>query len=285
VAQLVSLEQLVDDRELADAVERAASGVARLRSAGTAAERLRAVGQPDARQALEAVRVLARRLPRVEAPFSETPAGAELRAWFRPGRWLALDRAPVALLRLPATEEEYLRGRPKQALRTNLTAARRAGLRCAQASSAAEVWDALHHIAARRGQPPGRMVPRRPSGLRRDFGIAWDATGEPVALVETIVDGAWAGLAVLVSASDHPQASLARYLLHAHTVRGLVDQDVQVLVVGGSMLLTQPGVRYFQRRTGFVPVWLRPSPAPRAAPVDAPFSLTVDDLLAAVPAT
>lgn len=284
MAPMVSLEQLTDDRELADAVERAASRVACLRSAGTTPDRLRAVASPDTVEALRAVRELARRLPRVEAPFSETPAGAELRAWFRPGRWLPLDRAPVALLRLPATEDEYLRGRPRQALRTNLTAARRAGLRCAQASSAAEVWDCLHHIAARRGQPPGRMVPRRPLGLRRDFGIAWDATGEPVALVETIVDGAWAGLAVLVSASDHPQASLARYLLHAHTVRGLIDQRVEVLVVGGSMLLTQPGVRYFQRRTGFVPVWLLPSPARRAAPVESPFSLTVEDLLAAVPA-
>jgi len=284
MTQAVPLGELSHGREWADALERAAAWVAELRSAESTAARLRAL---TSRKALGDLRTLARRLPRVEAAFSDSPAGAELRNWFGPGRVLPLDRAPVALLRLPATAAEYLRGRPKQALRTNLTRAREAGLRCAPAASAEQVWDCVHRIAARRGQTAEHVVLRRPRpGLVRDFAIAWDAAGEPVALVETIVDREWAGLAVLVSAHGHPDALLARYLLLAHAVEALIERQVRVLVVGGSMLLTEPGVRYFQRRTGFVPVWLRPTragaPVARHERLAGPPTLGLEDLLSAV---
>jgi hypothetical protein len=210
-------------------------------------------------EALRAVVEVARRLPVVEAAFSDSPAGHELRAWFGPGRALPVDRAPVALLPLPATEAEYLRGRAKQALRTNVTRALEAGIRVSAPASAAELFDSIVELAARRHQPVSGMVPRRSrNGLVRHFVVAWDDAGEPVALSETIIDGPWGGLAVLVSNGDHPHASSARYLLHLHTVRQAMAQHVRQLVVGGSMLLTAPGVRYFQQRTGFVPVRLRP---------------------------
>jgi hypothetical protein len=276
----------IEGHDLQDALERTAGWVAEIRAAGTT-ERLRLIGRRDA---LAAARTLARGLPRVEAAFSDSPAGTELRDWFDPRRVLPLDRAPVALLHLPADATDYLRGRSRQALRTNLTHARAAGLTCAPASSAEQVWDCVHRIAARRGQTAEHVVLRRPRpGLVRDFAIAWDAAGEPVALVETIQDGGWAGLAVLVSAHGHPDALLARYALLAHAVGDLVERGARALVVGGSMLLTEPGVRYFQRRTGFVPVWLRPAPttAPstrRRALTGAP-TLGLEDLLPAVRGT
>lgn len=284
MARTAQVDGMTDAPQLDAALDAVAGWVAELRSAGTTTARLRVLARRDR---LAALRTLHRELPRVAAPFSDAPAGAELRNWFGPGRSLPLDRAPVALLRLPATEAEYLRGRPKQALRTNLTRAREAGLRCAPAESAEQVWECVRSIAARRGQTPEHVVLRRPrEGLVRHFAIAWDAADEPVALTETIVDGRWAGLAALVSAHGHQDALLARYLLHAHTVRTLVEQQVEALVVGGSMLLTEPGVRYFQRRTGFVPVWLQPAattvPVARRVPLrDAPV-LALEDLLAAV---
>jgi hypothetical protein len=246
--------------------------------------RLRALTDPAGPRALAAV---ARRLPVVEAPFSGSPAGHELRAWFGPGRVLPLDRAPVALLPLPAAEAEYLRGRAKQALRTNVTRAIEAGVRVSAPGSAAELFDCIVELAARRRQPVGEMVPRRSrDGLVRHFALAWDGAGEPIALTETITDGPWAGLAVLVSDGGHPEASRARYLLHLHTVRRLLAQDVRQLVVGGSMLLTAPGVRYFQQRTGFVPVRLRPTRLAgvrgRELLLREPPILTLDDLLPAV---
>jgi hypothetical protein len=264
-------------------IEVAAGWAAGLRR-GTTTARLRTLADPAGPRALAAV---ARMLPVVEAGFSASPAGHELRAWFGPGRLLPLDRAPVALLPLPATEGEYLRGRTKQALRTNVTRALEAGVRVSAPGSTSALFDCIVELAARRRQPVGEMVPRRSrDGLVRHFAVAYDGAGEPVALSETIIDGQWAGLAVLVSDGDHPQASPARYLLHLHTVRHLLAQDVRQMVVGGSMLLTAPGVRYFQQRTGFVPVWLRPTRLAgvreRGLLLREPPTLTLDDLFRAV---
>src|SRR4051812_16906541 len=187
--RIVSPHQLTADRATGTAIGVAASWAAALRR-GTTTARLRALADPAGPGALVAV---ARRLPVVEAPFSGSPAGRELRAWFGPGRALPLDRAPVALLPLPAVEAEYLRGRAKQALRTNVTRALEAGVRVSAPDSAAELFDFIVELAARRRQPVGEMVPRRPrDGLVRHFSMAWDDDGEPVALTETITDGLWA---------------------------------------------------------------------------------------------
>lgn len=269
---------------LETAVEAAARYAQAVRRAPGPGARVRALAD---REGLRAVDALRRSLPAVPAPFSDTAAGHELRAWFGPGRLLPLDRAPVALLRLPATHADYLRGRPRQALRTNLTRAGALGLACAPAASAEEVWNAVGTIAAQRGQAPEHVVLRRPRpGLVRHFTIARDAGGAPVALAETIVDGPWAGLAALVSAHGHQDALLARYLLHTEVVRALVDRGVSSLVVGGSMLLVDPGTRYFQRRLGYEPVALRPTPLPRTVArslrLSGPPSLSLADLVSAV---
>jgi hypothetical protein len=269
-----------------DDLEIAARYVAQVRSAPTAALRLRSAAASDGPRAV--ARVL-RSVPVLEAPFSRCAAGDELRNWFHPTRLLPLDRAPVAALPLPASYVEYVRGRSKQALRTNLTRATEAGLTCADAQSPEEVWRSAQVIAGRRGQPVEDVVLRRPRpGLVRQFSIAYDATGDPVGLSETITDGEWSGLAALLSCPGHADTKLVRYLLHAHTVNRLIAERVSTLVVGGSMLLTSPGTRYFQGRTGFVPVWLRPTPrataGTRRRTTQAPAPLTLADLVPAVPA-
>jgi hypothetical protein len=282
MTRAVPPQQLITDRANTAAIEIAASWVARLGRGRTM--RLRTLADPAA---LRAIVTMARTMPVVEASFSDSSAGHELRAWFGPGRALPLDRAPVALLPLPATEAEYLRGRAKQALRTNVTRALEAGIRVSAPGSAAELFDCIVELAARRRQPVGEMVPRRSrDGLVRHFAVAWDDAGEPVALTETIIDGPWAGLAVLVSNGAHAQASPARYLLHLHTVRQLIGEDVRQLVVGGSMLLSAPGVRYFQQRTGFVPVRLKTTRLAGVRERDLrlrePAVLTLEDLIPAV---
>lgn len=251
----VSPQQLTTDRATAEALEIAASWVQEIRQRRSTA-RLRSLADLSA---LRAAVTVARALPTVEAAFSDSPVGHELRSWFGAGRAPTLARAPIALLPLPATEAEYLRGRAKQALRTNVKRAVEGGVHVPALGSADELFDCIVELAARRRQPVGEMVPRRSrEGLVRHFAVAMDGAGEPLALTETIIDGPWAGLAVLVSNGDHAQASFARYLLHLHTVRQLIERHVGQLVVGGSMLLMAPGVRYFQQRTGFVPVRLRP---------------------------
>ncbi|MGZ4545963.1 MAG: hypothetical protein ACXVXT_11255 [Blastococcus sp.] len=269
-----------------DALELAARYVTNVRQAPSPGARIRAFASREGARALTDV---LRSVPVVSAPFSQAPAGEELRAWFKPTRALPVDRAPVAVLPLPATYADYLRGRPKQALRTNLTRAAGAGLTCVDGESPEEVWRSARFIADRRGQRLDDVVLRRPrAGLVRRFAVAYDAAGDPVGLTETIVDGTWAGLAVLVSSPSHTDAQLIRYVLHAHNAATLIGDGVSMLVVGGSMLLTTTGTRYFQRRTGFVPAWVRPTPSPaavyhrRKAPDTT--GLTLADLAAAIPA-
>jgi hypothetical protein len=242
-----------------EALEEAARYVTALRQPGGRARA--AASRPGA----AALVGLLRSLPVVRAPFSPGPAGRELRSWFGEGQRLPFARVPVAVLELPPSFPEYTRGRARQALRTNLRRAQEAGAACLPEPPPAELRRAIEHLAARRGQAPGHMVPeqRRP-GVRRRFSLAYDAAGDPVGLSEVVVDDGWAGMGVLVTASGHEHAPAVRYLLHAHTVERLIAGGVGMLAVSGSMLLTSAGTRYFQQRTGFAPVWLRPVRIPRA---------------------
>jgi hypothetical protein len=246
------------------AVESAARYVTGVRSAAGPRNRLRALAD---RRGIAAVVTVVRSVPVVEAPFSDGPAGVELRGWFRLGRGLVLGRAPVAVLGLPDTYAEYLRGRPRQALRTNITRATALGVRCAVVDQPEELGRVIAHVARCREQEPASMMREHVEpGLTRRVSVAYDADGSPVAISETVVDGAWAGLATLVTVPTEGDGQLLRYLLHAHTVGDLIEQGVRTVTVSGSMLLTAAGTRYFQRRTGYEPSRLRPVAGATAAP-------------------
>lgn len=240
-----------------EALEAAARYVQTVREAPSAAARARAAASRDG---VSAVRTVLRELPDLPVAFSDDPSGRELRSWFRPDRRLPFNRAPVAVLELPDSQAEYLRGRAKQALRTNLTRAAAEGLHCAPVEDAQELHRIAAVIATRRNTTPDTLV--RPGQLpARDWlwSAAFDGTGAPVALCQAVVDSGRAGLVLMVTAVGHAAAPLVRYALHAHLTERLVDRGVSTLAVGGSMLLTSTGTRYFQRRTGFTPVHLRPA--------------------------
>ena len=238
-------------------VDAAADYLAPIRDASGPAARLRAAALPGGARTLM---TLARSLPVERASFSSEPEGEALRGWFRPDRRLPVDRAPVALLALPATYPAYLQGRSRQAVRTNLTRAAGAGLKALAVDSPGELEQAAEHIAGQRGTTASALVPVHLCGdSRRQFHVAYDDQGVPIGMSQTLVDGTWAGLASLVTSHGHPHAQTARYLLHSQVVEGLIDREVSRLVVGGSILLATSGTRYFQRRTGYRPVRLHVS--------------------------
>jgi hypothetical protein len=216
---------------------------------------MRAAAVKDGARAL--VTLLAS-LPVEEATFSSSPEGDELRRWFRTDRSLPVDRAPVAVLALPPTHRDYLQGRSRQALRTNLTRAAVAGLKATVADSPGDVMAALSHIARQRATTAEDLAPRHTRGeVTLRCRVAYDDQGAPIGISQTVQDGDWAGLAMLVTSPGHPHAQTARYLLHSQVVEDLIDQEVSRLVVGGSILLATSGTRYFQRRNGYRPVRLR----------------------------
>jgi hypothetical protein len=233
-------------------LERAARYVRDVRQAPTPAARLLAAASTGG---LGSIRALVRGLPALELAFSDSVIGQEMRSWFRPDRRLPFNRVPIASLHLPATTAEYLRGRPRQALRTNLSRAAAEGITCAPITDEGELRLVAEHLAAERGVGVDVMIHTevvpRPDRL---FTAAYDAAGDPVALNQTVVDGPHAGLVLMVHVPEHPAATLMRYALHADVVDRLIGRGASTLTVGGSMLLVSEGTRYFQRRTGFTPV-------------------------------
>jgi hypothetical protein len=186
------------------------------------------------------------RLPVIELQVRQADADAWwFRDWFRPRRRLAW-----AVLDLPAAEEHYLVGRPKQALRTNLRHAR--DLRVTTSRVTYETWfEAVSAVMAARGHKPGPEQDRPGPGQQAAFYVARDARGEALAFAGAALFGQFAALFVLVSRPDRqPCASWARYQLHTFLALDLSCSGVEYLVAGHA--LREPaGTQYFQHLLGY----------------------------------
>lgn len=202
--------------------------------------------------------LLLRGLPRVRVTLSDSPAGLRLRQHFDHRTWgIRHSRIAQGVLSLPGEPGQYLRGRSRQALRTNIRKARAAGITCRQ----------LNHLDERRGaalQLRAR-VPGMWQWTNEQFSLPEDiwwagrtSRGETVAFAQVTVDREWALLRSLAS-SDRP----SRYLLHAVLVDVLVASGVRYLAVDGPMApLLEPSLQYWQRLLGFDVVHLSVSRQP-----------------------
>jgi hypothetical protein len=159
----------------------------------------------------------------------------------------------VSVLVLPDTLDESLRGTPRQAVRTNVSRARRIGLTTDAHDEAASCEHAIDSaLAAREGDPdgyPARLLARARNGREELFAVQ-DAHGTTLALAVVTVDTEWANLGWLLSTPDNERAGDARYLLTVDVNAELIGRGVRHLMVEASLLLG-PGLRYFPRRVGF----------------------------------
>ncbi len=213
-------------------------------------------------------------LPTLTVRLSDAPAGRRLREHFADRRWgVRHSRLAQGVLALPDAHPRYLRGRSRQALRTNLRRALDAGISCRS----------LEHLGDRRLatiQLRDRIRDhlRWPDELFCLPGDRWwsarNPQGEAVALAQITVDSEWALLRSFVS-NDRA----ARYLLHAEVVRDLIAADVRYLAVEAPMApLLEPSLQYWQRLLGFrvanLSVRSRPigerGPVSQSAPVSPP---------------
>lgn len=161
-------------------------------------------------------------------------------------------RRAQAVLRIPEADDSYLAGRHRQALRTNIAAARRQGVHAGRSSSYEEWVDAATYVLSRR--PGGADVARRlaEDGTRGRLRLfaAYGADDRPVGIAAVALVGDAALLVSLLSVPDDPAASSARYLLHATLVDDLVALGQRHLLVG-SALRQSPGAQYFQHLLGY----------------------------------
>jgi hypothetical protein len=194
------------------------------------------------------LRVLAAvwRLPVTDLQVRKEDADAWwFRHWFGPRLRLAW-----AVLDLPATEEQYLVGRPKQALRTNLRHAHALGVTSSRVTY--ERWfEAASAIMWARGEKPGPEQDKPGPGQQAAYYVARDARGTPLAFAGAALFGQFAALFALVSRPERqPDASWARYQLHTCLALDLGCSGAEYLLTG-SALRESPGNQYFQHLLGY----------------------------------
>jgi hypothetical protein len=191
-------------------------------------------------------------MPEVELAVSTSQAGraieANMRRPLRAG--VAKGTFGVGVLGLPDSLTTYLRGRERQALRTNVRRAEEAGIVCADLPPGSQRALVVHQLQDRGEFTEPHWAEELESA--DSFAIATGPDGGLFAVSATHVDGPVAMIVCFVSLGDGPQYSHARYALHKHLVGRLIDAGVQTVCINDCTLMLPPGLPYFQRRLGFV---------------------------------
>ena len=200
--------------------------------------------------ALIRVLVAIRRLPVVDLRVRRADADAWAEARFGPARH---GRLAQAVLDLPAAEDHYLAGRPKQALRTNLRHARDLGVTSDRVPTYEAWYEAASVIFQVRGDrhAAGREMDKPEPGQHVAYYVARDARGTPLAFAGIALFGQFAVLFAMLSRPDlQPSACFARYQLHTCLALDLGSSGVKHLLVGSALRETA-GNQYFQHLLGY----------------------------------
>ena len=192
-------------------------------------------------------------IPAVEvaatAPGSDDPVQ---QAMTREIAGVRVMRPVLASLDLPPTMADYLRGRSRQALRTNLRKADALGLRAVELLDPALAREVALEVTANRlgyseDDPQEEWFLGNPGD--RWFAVK-SADDRWVGFAAIAVSASAAYLRVLFSATAHPDAGPARYRLHTQVVASLMEDGIERLWADGPMT-TSPGSRYFQGLLGY----------------------------------
>lgn len=192
---------------------------------------------------------LLRGLPTVLLAPSSTSSGHRLAALFTGESWRR--SAAHAVLELPATPDDYLRGRARQAVRTEL---RRAAADALVAGPLEEdVAAVLARYARERAAEQDLEVWHAEVGAA---GARWwavrDVDGAVVGVACALVDGPQAVLRLVSATDDRAVSASVRVALHTALVTDLAREGVRLLVLRDA-LHAVPGLQYHAARLGYVP--------------------------------
>ena len=217
---------------------------------------------------------LAFRLPRLEVRLSETEAGRRIRANLgaRVLGFLPKHRLAQGVLAVPPTLGEYLTGRSRRAVRTNVAHAARKGIATDLLVTVDARRDALNRNAGPAPAPVDRDWREVWSLRAAEDGRVWlaasDAEGGFWGLAVATVDVEWAMIEVAI-AREHA----VRWQLHTAMLAHFVDTGVQyVFTADGNALSVGPSLRHVQRLLGYSVANLvvgRAAPTRRCAPAAA----------------
>jgi hypothetical protein len=215
--------------------------------------------------------IMLSRLPRAQISLTGSPAGEAIRSYLAERRrGIRTHRLAQGVLFVPDSIEEYLRGRRRQAVRTNIRRARSIGIHTHQLTEVSQ-----RRVHADLVDPDLTDPWKREQLLTRPEAECWiavDVNEKPVGLAVFTVDDEVALLWSLVS-TEYP----ARWLLHAEIVEFLTVRRVRCLLVGAAMApCLPPGIQYLQHLLGYRVAHLSVRRARCAAFADPPHSVAED---------
>jgi hypothetical protein len=213
------------------------------------------------------------RTQREYVALSESCTGQALDRYFnqRSLGILPQNRLCRAVLLLPQNHADYLRGRHRQALRTNLRRAAAAGIRCEVVSDPRRAGDAAAHVLRGQGGFATEAELHAHANLARaafarpetTVAVARDEHGRPLAIAAAVIDD----VVCLINgalATSHE----ARWALHDHLVQILIARRVRCLLAEGGgpfgALGFTANLQHYQHLLGYELRHMRPAAAPRA---------------------
>jgi hypothetical protein len=193
-----------------------------------------------------------RTLPRLTLILSGSPEGKEIAELLSRSRALIPARVAVSVLTLPHNPEDYMRGRKRQAVRTNVTQGRAIGITCRKEICPEQLRHRIHEVLDQRDNPNYEPLLERVDTRSGEFWLAIGANDKAVALAVVTVDVQVARLAWMLSAQQEKN-SAARYLLSTEIFTDLARRQVRYVIADCALFLP-PGIIYFQRLLGFQPM-------------------------------
>jgi hypothetical protein len=226
----------------------------RLVQAAAAAPSMRAaatVVAADPRAALEAARLITR-LPTVEVQLTSRPEGRAIRSVLDRRRLgVPTGRLARAVLAVPPTEDDYLRGRHRQAMRTNVRHAHEHGITYRSVDRFDERFALARAVVGNRTSDEVATVSWLHRILRSgEFLVTEAADGAPLVFVSLAVDVRCAYLRAFMTVRGREEATLARYALNLYAVSHLGKAGVTHLL-GDCAFKVPPGIQHFQHLSGF----------------------------------
>ena len=209
---------------------------------------------------LAALIALLLRTPSEYVVLSGTSAGRALDEYFsrRLVGVLPMTRFCQGVLTLPRDHSDYLRGRHRQALRTNLRRAASAGIKCEVVTDPRCAVDETSKVWRRQWSAlPEPELQARLDNVRASVGrseltiaVARDRHGRPLAMVAVVIDETVCLIKHAVATSHE-----ARWALHDHIARILIAQRVEYLLADGGGAFGALGfatsVQHYQHLLGY----------------------------------
>jgi hypothetical protein len=155
-------------------------------------------------------------------------------------------------LDVQSDDDVYLAGHRKQALRTNINHARRAGVTVTRLASYGDWLAAAREIYEKRpgGQEVLKQIGPPDDDENMVYLVAVNRTGTPVAVAGAVILDRLGVLFNLITRPGEPHAAVTRYLIHTD-LRSWLKLDGVRFLTAGSALRLEPGLQYFQHLLGY----------------------------------